>query len=294
MSNDDHYIGACCDLLRALDAAGHPAAQHLADVGCARDHASKINILRAIGHVYPQTDISRTPPVCEAYPGLSPDVAARIVLDMEVGPGLTRSERHRWLSSGAKEEAATWLLKSAGIKLDAKSVPVARWVISVCDSEPEKAALYRHNRWGSLSDHTADLTDEDVAPYDDGSRPGVHEVTARREARMVEDEYGTDPLADVPDWLNLLNGRIKPLVTGIALAREGREMGHCVGGYVEEVRGGRSVICAVSAFGERATVEFDRSGKVVQIKGKHNTDAGTIARHVAKLAATHRPQQHRR
>lgn len=73
-----------------------------------------------------------------------------------------------------------------------------------------------------------DLTVENVSPYLDKMIKSKNEVIKER---------GIDLTSKV--------GKIKELVTGLELYIEGSEMGHCVGGYTYQVRGGQSLIIAM-------------------------------------------------
>jgi hypothetical protein len=281
-NNTKHYIKISTSIIGALAEHRKDLAKYLAIIKSAPIEKRE-KILRSIGTIWPETQISSTAPALDNYANIDGVIASKITLGIKVGEGLTRSERHEWLVSGAKLDPSNWLVRNVQVS-QVRSLAVARWILHINASDESRAALYRENRWGSLASHVSDLIDDDVANHDDGSRPGVNAVAARRDARLVADEFGEDLLHEIPRWLSSLGGRVRPLTTGVSLAAEGRLMSHCVGGYVSQVKSGRSVICAVSAFGERATVEYTHDGEIVQIKGARNSAAGKIARRVAELA----------
>lgn len=216
--------------------------------------------------------------VYPSYPLVEREIAAKLYLGIPVGIGLTKKERHRWLEGGAKESEIEFLLK--GTRLEARSIKVARWLVKILNNPEQKSALYKHRRDGVLADHTIDLIDSDCTG-------GVNEAIARRADRMAMEQFGSQLLCTPPSWLKRLGGRVKLLDNAVALKREGTEMSHCVGGYASQVKSGNSIIVSIRAWGYRATAEFTSTGKLVQIKGKANTEAPKICTHLAKLAVRH-------
>jgi hypothetical protein len=63
---------------------------------------------------------------------------------------------------------------------------------------------------------------------------------------------------------------MRALVTPAALAQEGHEMGHCVGGYSYAVEQGQSVILALNVAGHRSTAEVAPDGRLIQHRAMHN------------------------
>lgn len=210
-----------------------------------------------------------------SYPAVGEDIAAKLYLGINVGVGLTKKERHKWLESGAKETEIQFLLKGTG--LEARSIKVARWLLKVLKNPEQKAALYKMRREGALSDHTIDLIASDCTG-------GVNEALARRADRMAEQEFGAKELCEWPRWLKRLGGRVSLLNSAVVLKREGAEMAHCVGGYASRVNSGNCFIVSIKAWGHRATVEYDINGNIVQIKGKANSKASDLCQLLAKLA----------
>lgn len=262
---DRHYMGLADSVLAQL---GPLFPSRLLEQARAAREPARLNIFRAIGTAYKGTRLAGTEyPISTVYPSINRELAARLVLNLPVGEGLTASERHEWLLRGAKGSPHEWLLR--GTKYSCRCVAVARWILAA-----DKSALRR------IEEHLDDLLPEDVA-----GNPGVREVEARREARMVEDEFGAEPLAPLPRWMQGLSSRVRALMTGRALANEGRQMAHCVGGYVRNVQNG-AVIVRIYGWGHRATAEFDRNGKLVQIKGKANSEPHPVTVAIAKYVST--------
>ncbi len=233
------------------------------------------NILNAISAIHPEYHLGDGPVVAEAYPHLDTKIAAKIVLNMPVGQGLTKMERHRWLLDGAGDEPIKWLLKDTG--LEARSMKVARWLLKMLSSPEQKEALYKTRRDGKLSDHTIDLIPSDC-------EGGVREAIIRRENRMKTAEFGAEELCTKPKWIRPLGGRVVVLNTAPALRREGDEMSHCVGGYASQVKSGACFIVSIRAWGHRATVEYSPSKSIVQIKGKSNRPPSMLCKRIAELA----------
>lgn len=215
--------------------------------------------------------------VHSSYPSVNKEVAAKLYLGVKVGVGLTKKERHQWLESGAKETEIEFLLK--GTRLEARSIKVARWLLKMLNNPEQKAALYKLRREGVLADHTIDLINSDCTG-------GVNEAIARRADRMAEQEFGAEILCSRPKWLKRLGGRVKLLDNAAALTREGTEMSHCVGGYASQVKSGDSFIVSIKGWGHRATAEFNRNGKLVQMKAKANNEPSNLCKLLARLAVS--------
>lgn len=241
----------------------------------------QINIMRAIGIQNPKLNIYSGSEINCSYPMVSKEIAAKIVLGIPIGVGLTTRERHKWLTAGAKQESHEWLLRDTG--LEARSLEVARWLLKILANPQQKEALYKRRRDGVLAEHTIDLFPGDC-------HGGVKEAIARRADRMAVTEYGAETLCEEPQWINPLGGRIVVLRTAPALEREGREMSHCVGGYASSVKNGHSVIASVRGWGYRATVEYNpKTHKIVQISGRANATPHPVTHRLAELA-TEKPQ----
>ena len=74
----------------------------------------------------------------------------------------------------------------------------------------------------------------------------------------------------LPTWVKKAPKWIKVLNTRSALALEGRDLKHCVGGYVDAVERGRSIILSISSRHGRSTVECNDNMVVMQHRGESN------------------------
>lgn len=238
-------------------------------------------IINAISVLHPEYNLPRKNVVCDSYPNIKDqNIAAKVILNMPVGVGLTKREKHLWLLDGARKTPINFLLDGTG--LEARSINVARWLIKILQNEEQKEALFKTRRDGKLSEHTIDLEDSDCIS-------GVNEAIARRADRMAVAQFGAEKLCQKPEWLKTLGGRVRLLDTAPALAEDGREMSHCVGGYASNVKSGRSIIVAIRAWGHKATVEYNEQKQIVQIKGKANSNPSKICHRLAQLAVSDKP-----
>lgn len=88
---------------------------------------------------------------------------------------------------------------------------------------------------------------------------------------MSEQMHDHRTLAPVPAWAQKLPRGMRLLNTPAALATEGKEMNHCVGGYRDAVAGGQSFILAIDCgHGRRSTVELSANLAVLQHKAAGN------------------------
>jgi hypothetical protein len=74
----------------------------------------------------------------------------------------------------------------------------------------------------------------------------------------------------LPQWTHRLPRWIRVLNTAAGLANEGRDLKHCVGGYMEAVRSGRCIILAINSRHGRSTVECNDNMVVMQHRGESN------------------------
>ena len=73
-----------------------------------------------------------------------------------------------------------------------------------------------------------------------------------------------------PSWTRKLPRHMRLLNTASALAHEGRDLKHCVGGYVNAVGEGRSIILSINSAAGRSTVECNDQMVVMQHRGESN------------------------
>lgn len=267
---DDNFISMGMSILESFD-----RQEEISQILSAPTD-KRINLIRAIGVQNPKLNLYSGSEIDCSYPKVTKEIAAKIVLGIPVGVGLTARERHKWLDDGAKQEPQEWLLR--GTNLEARSLEVARWLLKVLSNPEQKEALYKRRRDGILAEHTIDLLPGDC-------HGGVREAIARRADRMAVQDYGAEPLCEEPKWIKPLGGRVIVLRTAPALEREGREMSHCVGGYTSAVKNGQSIIASVRGWGYRATVEYHpKNHKIVQMKGKANATPHPVTRKLSELA----------
>ncbi|MFI4971157.1 MAG: PcfJ domain-containing protein [Hyphomicrobiales bacterium] len=192
------------------------------------------------------------------YPQLCRQVQARIVLGerpTRLLPGLSRAEAHAALLEGYSEPAA-FILRDVGVVGIVHDVAVARWVVA-CWKDPERQRAILAERCdrgpdgaelrGQLIARLDEIAPEDLAR---GARTGVREAFASSMRRALERWEKTadtrkDALAPVPAWYRPIRCA-RLLMSAEALSREGRELAHCVGGYTDQVRSGRSIIVSLS------------------------------------------------
>lgn len=74
-------------------------------------------------------------------------------------------------------------------------------------------------------------------------------------------------------------------LTPAALAREGDELKHCVGTYVEAVRSGKSHILALRVGRDRSTVEISKDGYILHFGPGNTPPSPVMVRLLARLAA---------
>ena len=271
------YVGLALSVLEKVDSSMFFGSMSPVSIIMGAPADKQMDIIKAFGILYPNLNItSKTATlVYESYPKVAANIAAKLMLNIPVGQELTKKERHLWLSEGANVDQIAWVLRDTG--LEARSMMVARWLLKVLNNPEQKELLYRTTRDGRLADHTIDLIPSDC-------QHGVREAIARREDRMAVEEFGKEKLCEPPPWVRRLGGRVKVLTTATALASEGRQMAHCVGGYASQVKSGNSIIVSIRAWGHRATVEYSRNKKLVQIKGKANSEASSLCKRLAELA----------
>jgi hypothetical protein len=212
-----------------------------------------------------------------AYPRVPLHIAVRLCrgeTPVQISGGLTRSEAHEWLMDGATMEPADWLVRELpdARRLRVHGVAVARWLLDV----------HRRGGWGGLVrertmrgpggrivrfryiDRLDEVRDEDLVGEGGTGVDVVFRRAAQRYATKYADQFVDDNtvLHEPPEW------RVYPcmrvLNTPAALVREGRELHHCVAGYMSDVRAGRSVIISLDVCGHRSTVELSPDGREVR------------------------------
>jgi hypothetical protein len=203
----------------------------------------------------------------------------------EVAPGLTKAEIAQWLSLPYALSPALFVLESAQLsKLGnaALTLPVARWIVAVHRDPARHAALYadrviRHEGREYTYQFVSRLDEVREEDLPQGVRTGVVTAFERAAERFPRGRLGSlacddRPLRPLPSWAARLPRFARILNTPSELVREGDEMCHCVGTYVETVSNGRSLILALNVRGQRSTVELAPDLGVVQHRGAANSE----------------------
>lgn len=243
-----------------------------------------------------------SPYLAPAYPAVPMEVARRICLGespRQISGGvLTSREAHRWCLDGAPS-VTMWLQREVlgrrdAVLPDLRDPEVIRWL----------AAVHRRGGWGQLTrerpvtlpggetaswralDRTDEIQSEDL---DRGERTRVDDAFASA-ARRAEEAWnssareGHQVLAPTPQGWRPYRRVMRVLNTRSLLAHEGREMGHCVGGYADAVRKGQCVILSLRLprKGVRSTAELALDGRVRQHSGQKNTPPHPVLERVLR------------
>lgn len=224
-----------------------------------------------------------------AFPTVTLAIARRLALGESpvqiAGGALTRAEAHEWLSGGAQQSVEELLSERVGCTLGReiklRSVRVLRWLETVAGCARRRESLTRmrtaqapggQTREFSALDILDEIQDADIVTGKD-SVTAVLERAAQRlgEAWMSLQMQDFRPLSPVPTWAKKLPHGVRLLNTPAALATEGKEMNHCVGGYSDAVSNGQSHILAINCgHGRRSTVELSPAMAILQHKAQGN------------------------
>lgn len=224
--------------------------------------------------------------LCPSYSRVPDDFAARLARGESTvqvaGGSLTRAEAHDWLSAGAPDTPLEWLQRGLPVGTPAlRSEPVTRWLLDV----------ERRGQWDALTkereivgpggqrarvrylDRVDEIQDGDL---DRGPQTGVHRAFERAAERcgaawLERARQDHRVLGSLPRGWRLYTHSMRHLCTPAALAKEGDEMQHCVGGYESAVQNGQSIILSIRVCGERSTVELASDGRVLQHRGAQNS-----------------------
>jgi len=212
--------------------------------------------------------------------GMSP---LQIALEQDPEVKLTKAEAHEWLQAGGQPAAFGWWIRRhlpEGTP-HLRSWDIAKWLKSIRDRGAWGALLKErrvHAPGGQeltfrYIDKLDEIQDEDLVR---GPKTGVDAAFEHAAERVGDAWYGKaihdhrilnklPPGWELPEHIRLLD-------TPAKLAREGKELNHCVGGYIPAVESGQSVILGVEVPGEcRSTAELTRKGKVRQHYGAGNS-----------------------
>ena len=230
-------------------------------------------------------------PLCPSYPRLARKAQARVALGERldrVYRGLTPREAHEAALEGAAG-ACEYLCASLPASVAVPRYPaVARWLARSWADPARRAALETEREHhgpggavvrGKLVDRVDELHPVDLRGPEGAGVQAVFARAARRAYAEWSTEHETDeaPLASAPAWWRGARCA-KLLLTRAALIREGRAQSHCVGGYADVVRSGRSVVVSIAILGadgtvERSTAEIDRATIAVRQHRAHSNKA---------------------
>jgi hypothetical protein len=252
---------------RALELAGWEKVSAVLKI---RESSSKGYLSRFLAPDFPGVSVSQSLQIAQ---GVSP---------MELSKGtLSRHEAHDWLLHNPQWSPTQYLCsKLKNWVPEIRSVSVVRWLLAV-----EKRGGWQqlikmrpvHGPAGQVGefrflDRVDEIQDEDLVR---GPQTGVEEAFQHIAERMGA-EWATKHRDDLKIISSCPRSWPRPyramrlLNTPSALVREGEEMGHCVGGYIDAVRRGQCYIFSVIVKGKRSTAEIGSKGTVLQHHGKGN------------------------
>jgi hypothetical protein len=117
-----------------------------------------------------------------------------------------------------------------------------------------------------------EIQEEDIVTGREGVAAVLRRASERNGAEFFEkskEDFKT-LRHNLPTWVKKLPKAMRVLNTASALAFEGRDLKHCVGGYVNAVRDGRCIIVAVVSRHGRSTIEISDDLMVLQHRGVSN------------------------
>lgn len=241
------------------------------------------------------------------YPHVGESAAAKLctgVTPVQLSGGeLTRAEAHEWLSTFAAPIEGGGLTHPLGYLMQKyadelpdfsfRSVAQLRWVLAVrrrgAWEEVTRERVERHPHEGEyryrILDHLDEIQDEDLV---EGPRTSVRRAFERAAQRrsaeaMAQMARMHQPVAPAPEaYISGLFARW--LLSPAELEQEGREMRHCVAGYVTSVAKQQVAILAINVFGARSTVEVRLSDlAILQHRSVGNADAPLACQRVLSL-----------
>ena len=234
-----------------------------------------------------------------AYPKVPRNIAIQIArgkTPVQISGGvLDKKEAHEWLSSPTDEEGdfinpVIWLTRKLPDWPKPRSIALARWMLDV----------NKRGAWGQLTkermlhgplqqelrykfiDRLDEIQDEDLV---EGPRTNVErafERAAERAQSPLIDRLMKDHRVLNKSGWPLYKKAMHELNTPALLVKEGQEMNHCVGSYVNSVERGQDVILALNVRGKRSTVELEkvpaggRRPRIFQHYGAHNSPPAEI------------------
>jgi len=202
---------------------------------------------------------------------------------------LTRKETHHWLSQQnvVWQGPLEWFCMTLGrgvepnatYNVQLRSWNVARWVerirtIGQWDQLTRERTIIGPGgqvitiRWFNRLD---EIQDEDLirGVQTTPNQAFTHAAERAGEAWMKKMRGDHRVLTSLPrGWRPFSSMRL--LNTPASLVEEGTALKHCVGGYVDAVERGSSLIFGIDVIGHRSTLEIDRNGRVLQHRGESN------------------------
>jgi hypothetical protein len=223
--------------------------------------------------LYPQYCNLPTEVVWELLCGATPASLARCT-------GLTDAEAHAYLQSDGQYSSSThWLADRLGV-LGLRDMNVMRWLSRIGRNPVQVAALGKTREWrgpgglvstGRYADMLDELDSSDIEGVCGVNRAFERMAVRQEESKRQEMLKRHERLALEPE-MQLYRG-MRWLMTPHDLAVEGQEMHHCVGGYGEFIRQGRSLIMSITTSRGRSTVELSADLRTVfQHRGERNAE----------------------
>ena len=175
-------------------------------------------------------------------------------------------------------DAMSWYARRIGVPTH-RSVKVMDWMSYLQKkgwwSEMEKVRTQyvggEEQRFTALQ-LLDEIQEEDIIT----GKEGVRVVLDRASARSGEEFYLASKddhrtlRHGLPVWTKKMPRWIRVLNTRSLLATEGRDLKHCVGGYISAVESGKSIILSISSRHGRSTVECNDRMVVMQHRGVSN------------------------
>jgi hypothetical protein len=223
-----------------------------------------------------------------SYPTIPFDMAQKICAGVSPaelsGNKLTGAEAHDWLSQGATCFPEEFLCRKIHDRTDVRvfhrSIKVVRWLDYLSMNKERWAALLKQREapgpGGTMRTFAAvsildEVGDEDIHTGKDGVDKVIRRAAERLGAAFLERSMRDHRvLCSTPSWASKLGKHVRLLRTPAELAQEGKDLAHCVGGYVSPVASGQCWILSVHTPHGRSTVELSPDLKVRQHNGRGN------------------------
>ena len=227
--------------------------------------------------------------------GPTAEIGAKVILGRrpsDLFPLLTAAEANRFCAQEDHATPEAWLWASlrdryaelAELDVRIDRMEVLLWLQRIMTSDARRKALRRDRRQfmgeqeiaGTALERLDELMPQDL-------RDSVEDTLVAALERQIKDMWsGPDRLVEAPEWEGDLPDNVRLITTATGLFVEGSEMRHCAATYCERVHSGECLMWSVvGEDGERATVQTDPEGQVVQIAGFANGRASRSCRDLA-------------